>query len=126
MTTAYRILAAGWSCNDVSLLREAVADFLCDFKIAHDGADCLVQLQRFQPHLVLLDTSILDPDAFELCRRIKNDHMAMVVIVTALTEFGDIDRAVDAGTDDFLPKPIDGIELRRRVAILIALNDTLR
>jgi len=125
MPAASRILAAGCPDTDFALIREAVSDLCCDCTTVDDGANCLTQLQRFQPHLVLLDTAIVDPDAYELCRHIKNDHSAMVVIVTALNEPSDIDRAVDAGTDDFLSKPINKTELRRRVENLLALHDAL-
>ena len=39
-----------------------------------------MQLQRFQPHLVLIDDAISERDAFQLCRRIKNDYTAMVLM----------------------------------------------
>lgn len=87
---------------------------------------CLTQLQRFQPHVVLIDTAISDLDAFQLCRRIKNNQAAMVVMVTALNELSDIDRAVDAGTEDFLSTPIKRPELRNRVENLLALLARLR
>jgi PleD family two-component response regulator len=46
----------------------------------------------------------------------------MILMVTALNEIGDIQRAVDAGTNDFLSKPVQKIELVKRVENLLALK----
>ena len=47
----------------------------------------------------------------------------MVLMVTALDELGDIERAVEAGTDDFLSKPVQKIELLKRVQNMLQLKD---
>jgi DNA-binding response OmpR family regulator len=46
----------------------------------------------------------------------------MILMVTALNELGDIERAVDAGTDDFLSKPVNRIELVKRVENMLKLR----
>jgi two-component system alkaline phosphatase synthesis response regulator PhoP len=46
----------------------------------------------------------------------------MVLMVTALNELGDIERAVDSGTDDFLSKPVNKLELLKRVEIMLRLR----
>ena len=48
----------------------------------------------------------------------------MILMVTALSELGDIERAVAAGTDDFLSKPVNSHELQRRVANMLKLKGT--
>lgn len=117
-----RILIAGCSETDVEFVNDATSTLDRIIETANSGAECLSQLQRFQPHLVLVDTAIAGPDAFQLCRHIKSDHTAMVVIVTSVTELGDIKRGVDAGTDDFLPKPLKRAELMPRVENLLLLR----
>ncbi|MFP6604521.1 MAG: response regulator, partial [Pirellulaceae bacterium] len=47
----------------------------------------------------------------------------MVLMVTALNERGDIERAVQAGTDDFLSKPVNQVELIKRVENMLKLKD---
>ena len=89
------------------------------------GADALGRLQRFQPHLTILDTTLENPDAFDLCRRIKMDHTSLVLIATELNELNDIDRAVESGTDDLLCKPVNKNELRKRVELTLRLHDAL-
>ena len=65
--------------------------------------------QTFQPDLILLDVMMPKLSGFEVCKQIKEDpatRRIMVLMVTALNELGDIERAVAAGTDDFLSKPV--------------------
>jgi DNA-binding response OmpR family regulator len=47
----------------------------------------------------------------------------MILMVTALNELGDIERAVQAGTDDFLSKPVNKVELLKRVENMLKLKD---
>jgi DNA-binding response OmpR family regulator len=46
----------------------------------------------------------------------------MILMVTALNELGDIERAVEAGTDDFLSKPVNKLELLKRVENMLKLH----
>ena len=68
---------------------------------------------------------------FEVCEQIKGDpatSSVMVLMVTALNELGDVERAVEAGTDDFLSKPVQKMALVKRVEIMLKLkgvNDEL-
>jgi PleD family two-component response regulator len=60
-----------------------------------------------------------------VCKKIKSDPATantMVLMVTALNELGDIERAVDAGTNDFLSKPVNRVELVKRVENLLKLK----
>jgi PleD family two-component response regulator len=47
----------------------------------------------------------------------------MILMVTALNEHGDMERAVDAGTDDFLSKPVDKVSLVKRVEQMLKLRN---
>jgi two-component system alkaline phosphatase synthesis response regulator PhoP len=62
---------------------------------------------------------------FEVCQEIKKDEATrgiMILMVTALNELGDIERAVQAGTDDFLSKPVNKVELLKRVENMLRLR----
>ncbi len=48
----------------------------------------------------------------------------MILMVTALSELGDIERAVAAGTDDFLSKPVNQVELHKRIENMLKLKET--
>jgi len=63
---------------------------------------------------------------FEVCQKLKGEKAAsktMILMVTALNEAGDIERAVQAGTDDFLSKPVNKTELLKRVENMLKLKD---
>jgi CheY-like chemotaxis protein len=65
-------------------------------------------------------------NGFEVCEQIKAAPATatiMVLMVTALNERGDIERAVKAGTDDFLSKPVNQVELLKRVENMLKLKD---
>jgi two-component system alkaline phosphatase synthesis response regulator PhoP len=62
---------------------------------------------------------------FEVCKRIKNDpqiNNIPIIMITALTEFGDIERGLDSGTDDFVSKPVNKLELITRVKTMLKLK----
>jgi two-component system alkaline phosphatase synthesis response regulator PhoP len=83
-----------------------------------DGRDTLDKVASFQPDLILLDIMMPKLSGFEVCKKIKGDprtRQIMVLMVTALNEQGDIERAVKAGCEDFLSKPVNKLELVTRV-----------
>ena len=65
-------------------------------------------------------------NGFEVCQQIKSNdstRKTMILMVTALNELGDIERAVNAGTNDFLSKPVNKVELLKRVENMLELKD---
>ena len=93
--------------------------------MAADGADTLAKVAAFQPDLILLDIMMPKLSGFEVCKKLKRDpatRQIMILMVTALTETGDIERAVAAGCDDFLSKPINKIELVKHFEIMLKLR----
>ncbi|MHC4386545.1 MAG: response regulator, partial [Planctomycetota bacterium] len=75
--------------------------------------------------LVLLDVMMPKISGFEVCKRIKNNPETAeipVIMVTALSEMGDIERAINSGTDDFLSKPVNKWELLTRVKTMLKLK----
>lgn len=62
---------------------------------------------------------------FEVCRILKNNPQTAhipIIMVTALNEMGDIERAIQSGTDDFLSKPVNKWELITRVKTMLRLK----
>jgi two-component system, OmpR family, alkaline phosphatase synthesis response regulator PhoP len=108
------------------LLDAYLAEVDCEIAFAADGKEALSQIDSFKPDLILLDVMMPKLSGFEVCKRIKQDSALqhiMVLMVTALNELGDIERAVEAGTNDFLSKPINKLELLTRVENLLKLKD---
>ena len=121
-----RILIADDNEANVELLEAYLADVPCETQVAVDGQDTLDKVREFQPDLLLLDVMMPKLSGFEVCRTIKDDpqlRRIMVLMVTALNELGDIERAVASGTDDFLSKPIQKVELLKRVENMLRLKD---
>ncbi len=77
---------------------------------ALNGLEAMAKVQQELPDLVLLDIMMPKMSGFEVCQRIKGDPKTrdiLVVMVTALNETGDVERAAECGTDDYLAKPVD-------------------
>ncbi|RMF44659.1 MAG: response regulator [Planctomycetota bacterium] len=127
MSRSYRILIADDNAANRELLEAFLAPIDCEIEFAVDGQDTLEKISSFEPDLVLLDVMMPKLNGFEVCQQIKSNPKTsriMVLMVTALNELGDIERAVKAGTDDFLSKPINKIELLKRVENMLKLKDT--
>lgn len=122
-----KILIADDNAANRELLEALLAKFDCDTAIAVDGKDTLDQVEKFGPDLILLDVMMPKLSGFEVCRTLKSDPKTskiMILMVTALSELGDIERAVEAGTDDFLSKPVNSLEFQRRVSNMLKLKGT--
>src|SRR5215471_8979078 len=120
-----RILIADDNAPNVELLEAFLADVDCELAVAVDGRDTLDKVASFNPDLILLDVMMPKLSGFEVCRTLKQDPKTkdiMVLMVTALNELGDIERAVDSGTDDFLSKPVNKLELLKRVENMLRLR----
>ena len=103
-----------------------LTDVDCDIEIAVDGRDTLAKVDQFHPDLILLDVMMPKLSGFEVCKTLKEDPRTgriMILMVTALNELGDIERAVKAGTNDFLSKPVQKLELLKRVENMLQLKD---
>ena len=128
MTTEYsnnKILIADDNEANVELLEAYLGDLGVETAVAVDGQDTLDQVESFQPDLILLDIMMPKLSGFEVCQRLKSDPQTsgiMILMVTALNELGDIERAVEAGTDDFLSKPVNKFELTLRVKNMLRLR----
>jgi cyclic di-GMP phosphodiesterase len=105
---------------DRQLAQAYLAGLDIDVRLAPDGASALEQIQAEPPDLVLLDVQMPGMDGYEVCRRIKagpRGRLLPVVMITAMEGTDDRERALAAGADDFLPKPVLRVELVARVRL---------
>jgi two-component system alkaline phosphatase synthesis response regulator PhoP len=119
------ILVVDDNAQNLELLQAYLEDIDCRTIPAKDGIEALEIMKKSVPDLVLLDVMMPRMSGFEVCRRIKNNPATAavpVIMVTALNELGDIERAIDSGTDDFLSKPINKLELITRVKTMLKLK----
>jgi PleD family two-component response regulator len=117
-----RVLIADDNPQGAELLEAYLSATEYETRIAADGEQTLQQVRAWQPDLILLDIMMPRISGFEVCKRLRADAATAdiaVLMVTALDQPSDIDRAVDAGTDDFLSKPINKTELLLRVKSLL-------
>ncbi len=122
----YRILIVDDNQANRELLEAHLIGLNCDLEYAEDGQQALDRAISFRPDLVLLDVMMPKLSGFEVCKKLKANpetRNIMVLMVTALNELGDIERAVDAGTDDFLSKPVVRAELLKRVENMLRIKD---
>lgn len=92
---------------------------------ATDGEAALAKVAQNQPDLILLDIMMPGTDGFEVCRQLKSDPKTAaipVIMVTVLDELKDIEKGVEVGTDDFLTKPVNRLELLTRVKSLLRVR----
>jgi two-component system, sensor histidine kinase and response regulator len=92
---------------------------------ANCGENALSSLEKFDPDVILLDVMMPDLNGFEVCRRIKlmSQWQAVpIIMVTALSSKEDLARCLAAGADDFINKPVNGLELRARVNSMLRIK----
>ncbi len=127
-----RILIVDDNVQNVELLQAYLEVLGCETLTAYDGLEALERIEdegQPRPDLVLLDIMMPKMSGFEVCRKIKEGARTRsipVIMVTALNELGDIERAVECGTDDFLTKPVNKLELLTRVKSLLRVRHLKR
>ncbi|HEY1381890.1 MAG TPA: response regulator [Gemmataceae bacterium] len=122
MGTTPRVLIADDNPQGVELLEAYLADTGYEVATSYDGDETLQKVRDWRPDLVLLDIMMPKTSGFEVCKRLKADpgtRGVAVLMITALDQPSDVERAVEAGTDDFLTKPINQTDLLRRVRALL-------
>ena len=123
---AARILIVDDNQANSELLEAYLAELECELEFAVDGDDAIEKVDAFKPDLILLDVMMPKRSGFEVCQQLKSSDdtkAIMILMVTALNELGDMERAVKAGTDDFISKPVNQVELLRRIEIMLSLKD---
>ncbi|MHB1340971.1 MAG: response regulator [Coriobacteriia bacterium] len=90
--------------------------------VAEDGEEALVAVQEHVPDLILMDVQLPKLDGYEATRRIKADSRYAGIPLVALTAHsmkGDHGKALAAGCDDYITKPVDAEHLLRRIDSLL-------
>ncbi|MSR51795.1 MAG: response regulator [Gemmataceae bacterium] len=122
-TPRAKILIAEDNPQGAELLEAFLSEGPYETRIATNGEEAVQVVKDWQPDLVLLDIMMPRLSGFEVCRTIRSNPKTRdigIIMVTALDQHSDIDRAVDVETDDFLTKPIHKAELLLRVKAMLS------
>lgn len=92
---------------------------------ASNGQKALERLDKFKPDLILLDVMMPELNGFEVCQRIKTNptwqHIP-IIMITALDSKETLANSLEVGADDFICKPVSGIELKARIRSLLRIS----
>jgi two-component system alkaline phosphatase synthesis response regulator PhoP len=111
--------------QNIELLQAFLESLPVKIVSAVDGVDALEKVAQHNPDLILLDIMMPKMSGFQVCRKLKSDAKSrdiQILMVTALNELGDIEQASECGTDDFVSKPVNKLELLTRVKSLLRVR----
>ncbi|GHC75965.1 PleD family two-component system response regulator [Limoniibacter endophyticus] len=127
-----RILVVDDVPANVRLLEAMLSAEYFDVLTAASGPEALEICEAGRVDVILLDVMMPEMDGFEVCKRLKLDPRTAhvpVVMITALNQIDSRVKGLEAGADDFLSKPVNGLQLMTRVKSLVrlkTLTDELR
>ncbi|HEX8916897.1 MAG TPA: response regulator transcription factor [Chloroflexota bacterium] len=130
-TDQLRILVVDDEPHIVNLLRMGLTYEGFVVAEAQDGLEALVQVDRFKPHLVVLDLMLPGMDGLEVAERLRRDPDLLIIMLTAKDQVSDRIVGLQKGADDYVVKPFSFEELLARIRAvtrrrLPAQSDVLR
>jgi two-component system cell cycle response regulator len=110
--------------QNLELMQAFLEELPCTIQTASDGIEAIEKIERNAPILLILDVMMPRMSGFEVCQKVKSQPSTrdiIVIMVTALNEVSDYERAMECGTDEFITKPVNKLELLTRVRTLLEL-----
>ncbi len=123
------VLLVDDNVQNLELLQAFLESLPVRLVTAIDGIDALEKVAEHKPDLILLDVMMPRMSGFQVCKKLKSDAKTrdiQILMVTALNELGDIEQANECGTDDFVSKPVNKLELLTRVKSLLRVRHLKR
>ncbi len=123
--SSYSILVIDDEPDNFDVIEALLPSDTYQLHYANCGKDAIASLDKFNPDLILLDVMMPDLDGIEVCKQIKlmsKWHAVPIIMVTALAGKEDLAQCLAAGADDFINKPIHGLELLARVNSMLRIK----
>lgn len=120
-----RILVVDDEEFNQEILNDRLVEQGYEVVLASNGEEALQKVKEFSIDLILLDIMMPKLDGYEVTRRLKKGKetkIIPIVMVTALKDLSSRVKALEAGCDDFLGKPVEAIELKARVKSLLKIK----
>ena len=124
-----KVLIADDSLESREFIRDALASRNFEIAEAVDGKEALARIQEVYPNIVFMDIQMPQMDGYAALRQIRQDPRFRKLPVIALTAFamqGDRDKALAAGFDAYISKPVDPCSLRAQVDQLLERRESER
>ena len=120
-----KILVVDDTPPNIKLLDAVLAPRGYEVAAATSGREALEKVATERPDLVLCDVVMPGMDGYEVCRRLRHDPATRLLPVVMITASGDAEKikAIEAGADDFIPKPFNQAELLARVKSLLRIKE---
>ena len=101
-----------------------------DVIVAHDGKEGLKKAQTAEPNLIILDVMMPEMDGYEVCAKLKSDPKYQHIPILLLTAVGEaipttkytLEMGMKTEADDYIPKPVEPMELVERVENLFRIS----
>lgn len=107
------------------LLIEKSLEKFYHIELAHDGPEGLAKAASLKPAVILLDVNMPGMDGYEVCKKLREcsaTENTPVIFISAQTDIDDRLRGYEAGGDDYLCKPVDIMELRKKIELNIEVT----
>ena len=121
----YSILIVDDEPDNFDVIQSFLAAENYNLHYAISGEQAIASLDKFNPDVILLDVMMSGLNGLEVCKQIKamsKWQAVPIVMITALSSKEDLSRCLAAGADDFVNKPMNGIELRARVKSMLRIK----
>ena len=117
MINKIKILVADDEAHITDFIAYTLERELYDVKKAYDGIETLEKYHSFKPDIIILDVMMPGYNGYEICKKLK-DKPVGIIMLTAKSDLLDRILGLDYGSDDYLTKPFEMVELLARIRSL--------
>lgn len=122
MSSAWNILIVDDEVHNLAVIKHVMEFHGSTTNTCMSGEECLAFLENQLPDFLLLDIRMPGISGFDVVRAIRKNPKTKDLLVIALTASvmpGDYEKAIEAGFDGYLPKPIDVAKIMDQINLLV-------